>query len=371
VPFWALTTYCFLRSYSTRNLSFAALAGAGAAACMLGKYWSIFLLAGLGIAAIVDARRSAYFRSWAPWITIATGSLVIAPHVVWLFDNHFSALAYPLENHPGHSLGFSAKKIVLYIAGFAAYIAIPLLFVWQAARPTLGAIKDFFWPKESDRRLASLAFWLPLALPIPVVLFLRTDITPIWTMPAASLLPLVLLSSEKIVLARNAVAAIVVFAVALPLTALMLSPGIAIANHLRGVGHNAGQYRLLASEIEKNWRAMTTQPLRLVGSAHALADTAAFYLSDRPSTVNIFNRRRTPWADDARIKREGIALVCPVGSQLCMDKAEAIARTAAESRRIDVTVARRYLGMQGAPDSYTLVLIAPESGFGAPATKVN
>jgi hypothetical protein len=371
VPFWALTTYCFLLSYSTRSPWFAALAGAGAAACMLGKYWSIFLLAGLGIAAIADARRSLYFRSLAPWITIAVGSLAITPHLVWLFNNHFSAFAYPLENHAGHSLGFSAAKVVLYGAGFVAYIAAPLLLVWLAAKPSAGAVKGFFWPKDSDARLVSLAFWLPLVLPIPLALFLRADLTPIWAIPAASLLPVVLLSSEKIVLSRNAIAAIVVCATVLPVTALILSPVIAIVDHLRGVGHYAGQHRLLAKEIEKNWREMTDKPLRLVGSHHSLADTAAFYLSDRPSTVNIITRGRSPWVDDARIKREGIALVCAAEDQICLDKVETFARAAPECKRTNITIARSYLGMKGKPESYTLTMIAPESPSAAPATKAN
>ncbi len=66
IPFWALTTWFFLRSFDTRRAGWAVLAGAGAAAAMLGKYWSIFLLAGLAIAAVTDPRRSAYLRSPAP-----------------------------------------------------------------------------------------------------------------------------------------------------------------------------------------------------------------------------------------------------------------------------------------------------------------
>lgn len=356
VPFWALTSYCFLLSYSTRSPLFAALTGAGAGACMLGKYWSIFLIAGLGIAAIVDARRSAYFRSWAPWITIAAGSLVLSPHVVWLFSNNFSTFDYPIGHHGGHTLWFSATKVFFYIENFAAYIVVPILFVLLAARPTASTVKEFFWPKGDDARLASLAFWLPLALPIPVVLFLHADITAIWAIPAVSLLPVVLLSSKTIILARNAVAAIVLLAAILPLIALILSPGIAIANHLRGTGYhgNAGQQRLLAKEIEKNWRNMTDQPLRLVGGN----PIPAFYI-DRSSSVDILKPERTPWADEARIKRDGIAIIC--GDQACIDTATAYARVAPESRRIEVTVARRYLGLGDVPTDYTLILIAPES----------
>jgi 4-amino-4-deoxy-L-arabinose transferase-like glycosyltransferase len=357
IPFWALTTYCFLLSYSTRNPWFAALAGVGAAACMLGKYWSIFLLVGLGIAAIADARRSIYFRSWAPWVTISVGLLIITPHLVWLYNNNFSSFAFPLARHGVLPLGRSEEKAVMYVLGFAAYIVVPLIFVWLAARPTPGAVKDFFWPQEADNRLASMAFWLPLALPIPVILFLHTDISPIWTMPAVSLLPVVLLSSKRIVLERNAITTIVVFALALPVSALILSPGIAIANYLHDVGKSATDYRLLAKEIERNWREVTDQPLRLVGGDYI----TAFYLSDRPSTVLFSSLWRTPWADEARIKREGIAIYCNTKSRPCMDRLEGFAGRAPESRRIEVTIARRYLGMEGSPIDFTIVPVVPES----------
>ena len=74
IPLWAMTTFWFLRSFETRSRLYAALAGIGAAGCMLGKYWSVFLLAGLAVAALIDSRRAVYFRSAAPWITIISGA---------------------------------------------------------------------------------------------------------------------------------------------------------------------------------------------------------------------------------------------------------------------------------------------------------
>src|SRR5471030_1605867 len=96
MPVWAATTFWFLRSYETRSRVYAALAGAGAAACMLGKYWSVYLLAGLFVAALIDARRADYFRSPAPWITAAVGLAVLTPHLVWLVQNGFEPFSYAL-----------------------------------------------------------------------------------------------------------------------------------------------------------------------------------------------------------------------------------------------------------------------------------
>ena len=100
LPLWAATTWWFLRSYETRRAGWAVLAGAAAAAAMLGKYWSIFLLAGLVVAALTDPRRGAYFRSWAPWLTIAVGAVLIAPNAYWLAVHHFEPIDYALDSHP-------------------------------------------------------------------------------------------------------------------------------------------------------------------------------------------------------------------------------------------------------------------------------
>src|SRR5262249_31953741 len=106
LPLWAATTLWFLRSFETRRVLDAALArlgaalaGLGAAAAMYGKYWSVFLLLGLGIAALADRRRAAYFRSPAPWVTIAVGALALAPHAAWLIANDFAPFSYAIVLH--------------------------------------------------------------------------------------------------------------------------------------------------------------------------------------------------------------------------------------------------------------------------------
>ena len=94
MPLWAATIWWFLRSVRTRSALYAALAGLAAGGAMLGKYWSVFLLAGLALAALIDNRRAIYFRSAAPWITIIAGAIVLAPHVIWLVRNDFAPFGF-------------------------------------------------------------------------------------------------------------------------------------------------------------------------------------------------------------------------------------------------------------------------------------
>jgi 4-amino-4-deoxy-L-arabinose transferase-like glycosyltransferase len=54
---WPIATYCFLRSFETRSLAWSAAAGAAAALAMLGKYYSILLVAAFVAAALIHPKR--------------------------------------------------------------------------------------------------------------------------------------------------------------------------------------------------------------------------------------------------------------------------------------------------------------------------
>src|SRR5215813_11038668 len=152
LPLWAATTLWFLRSFETRRVLDAALAGLGAAAAMYGKYWSVFLLLGLGIAALADHRRAVYFRSPTPWVTIAVGALALAPHAAWLVGNDFAPFSYAVVTHGAATLASAARAVLGYLAGSVAYVALPLIIVGLAARPNRAALADMAWPTAPERR---------------------------------------------------------------------------------------------------------------------------------------------------------------------------------------------------------------------------
>ena len=164
IPLWALTTWFFLRSFETRSAVWGALAGAAAAAAMLGKYWSVFLLAGLGVAALADPRRGAYFRSAAPWMTVAVGAILLAPHVAWIVANDFAPFTYAVVAHQS-TLASAAMSGLGFLLGVAGYIAAPAAISAAVTRPSLAAIADTLWPRTAERRFALIAFLAPLILP--------------------------------------------------------------------------------------------------------------------------------------------------------------------------------------------------------------
>ena len=94
IPAWAAASYAFLRAFHDRNLLWGAIAGGAAAAAMLTKYWSIFLIIGFVVAALAHLRRLDYLRSPAPWASVVVGALIMAPNIVSLVDYDFQPFRY-------------------------------------------------------------------------------------------------------------------------------------------------------------------------------------------------------------------------------------------------------------------------------------
>jgi hypothetical protein len=358
LPLWAATTWWFLRSYETRGAGWAALAGAAAAAAMLGKYWSIFLLAGLAVAALADPRRSAYFRSRAPWLTIAVGAVLIAPNVYWIVAHHFEPFDYALESHPA-TLPIAAVSAFAFLVGVLGYIAAPILLALMAARPGAAALADMLWPAAPERRIVVVAFAAPLILAALVAILLRVEIVSLWAMSAVMLVPIVLLSSPLIAVSHKAAVWLLAVAIVFPLAMAVASPAIAIVIHRRGVPNYATHYRQIAQAIDQAWHEHSDKPLRIVGSYTNIVNGVVFYLRDEPSTFDIMSPETTPWVDEDKIKRDGIALVCPEPEKECMAALNARISKGGVAAVVRVSIARTYLGFADAAVRYVIAIIPP------------
>ena len=365
MPLWAATTLWFLRSFETRRPLDAALAGLAAAASMYGKYWSVFLLIGLGLAALADPRRAAYFRSAAPWVTVAVGALALAPHAAWLVANDFAPFSYAVVVHGASSLVSTLGAVGGYLAGSVGYVAIPLIIVSFAARPVGATVRDMAWPAQPERRLAALAFWAVLLTPALVAPFTGVRLTSLWTMSAWTLLPVMLLSSPQVTISRRDALGILTLAAAFPVAMVAAAPAIGFAIHSSEPPPGTAQSSLLAEPVERVWRETTDQPLRLFGGYEEFTDAVPFYMPSHPLAVHVLDGVAVSQALEARIGRDGIALVCPTRSPerpttgLCIDRAVARARCSLPGTQVEVEVFRRYLGVGSTRERYLIVTIPP------------
>jgi 4-amino-4-deoxy-L-arabinose transferase-like glycosyltransferase len=411
LPWWALTTWLFLRSFEAQagsapfrsagvppapssasspageeemqagrprsrlnGLGFAVLAGVAAAGAMMVKYWAIVLLLGLVIAAVSDPRRKSYFASAAPYMTVAAGAAALSPHLAWLWLHDFSSFGYALDSHPGTRLDAFVSGLG-YFAGALGYAAVPIAMTVLAARsgpassaqagsapaaPASVTISDVVWPHDPPRRLAVLVFFLPLALPTLLAVISSEKVVSLWAFGGMTLLPVVLLSSRRIVVSRAVAIRALAFAVAFPVLAVAAAPVVAVVTHLNGVSNYANQYSLIADAAGRFWHETTGRPLRLIGSYDNVMNGSVFYFPDRPSTLDLLTPAVTPWADDARIAREGVLLFCPVAETRCMDAMNVRAAAAPAVRRTEVDISRTFLGIAGLVTRYAIVAIPPQ-----------
>jgi hypothetical protein len=336
----------------------AALAGLSAAAAMLGKYWSVILLAGLAIAALTDERRMKYFRAPAPWVTAAVGFVALVPHLRWIYQNE-STFTYALESHPGTYLGALVSAID-YIGGAIAFAALPLIIVAAVTRPTPALLADTFWPRQPERRLVVIAFVAPLVLPVIATVAAKSLATSLWSIASMTLLPIVLLSSPAANVPRAALRRILGIAIAVPLIALLASPVVAMMNHRRGHDKHAAYYRLVAEAVEQAWRRATDVPLGGFASYDNLMSGTSFYFSTFPKTLEISRASATPWTTEEDVARHGIAIACPVEHALCMKGLEArVAAAGPRAQRTTVDLVRTHFGIAGKSQRFMIAVIPP------------
>jgi 4-amino-4-deoxy-L-arabinose transferase-like glycosyltransferase len=374
LPLWAATTLWFLRSFDSRRVLDAALCGLFAAAAMYGKYWSIVLLLGLGIAAaLADPRRSAYFRSAAPWVTIAVGAAALAPHVVWLMANDFAPFSYAVVLHGARSLASTVGASLGYLAGSLAYVAVPFLVLFVIARPSRAAVKDMVWPSSPARRLAAAVFWAVLLAPPLIAPFTGVRLVSLWSMSAFTLLPVMLLSSPLVAITRRDAVGVLTLAVAFPFVMVAIAPAIAFVIHRAGPAPGSAHTSVLAEPIERLWRETTDRPLRIFSGFDEFTDGVTFYMRSHPLAVRVLDGKATP-ALQARIDRDGIALLCPARSSAadadwCANAAMARARCSPPGKQMEIEVSRRYLGVEGKPARYLIIAIPPRQPQTPPASR--
>jgi 4-amino-4-deoxy-L-arabinose transferase-like glycosyltransferase len=358
IPLWAVAMWALIRSLDTRKAGWAILCGAAAAASMLTKYWSVFLLLAMGITVLADPRIKAYFRSPAPYLVILTTTLLLAPHIWWLVAHDFPPMRWVTQRRTATSLRDWLEGFGGFTFSPLAYAIVALILYYLGTRPSRAGLADSLWPADPLRRRAALLFWLPLLVPIAVAVAMKTKLVSLWNIPALNLLPVVLMSSPKIVLPRFSLKVMAIVALIVPLVSIAISPGVAWIR-LKYGGENHASYAQLAGEaLATEWHRTTDKPLRLVAGPFGLISTAAAYMKDKPSTFADFDLYLSPWAVQPRIDREGLAIICPSDYYLiCM---EAMNRYAPNAPRKEVTIVRKWLGQESRPEKFIIAIRLPK-----------
>ena len=301
IPLWAITALAFTRALETRRIGWAIVMGVGGAAAMSVKYWSAFFLLALIVAALFDKRRDAYFRSAAPYVTVAVAALLLLPHAVWLVQNNFPPAHWVTARRASSDVADWLRSLSEYSFGTLGYISVALIAYAVVTRPSRAALRDTLLPADNLRRRAALLFWVPLLLPVAVAMATRTSLLSLWNVPAFNLLPVMLLSSPRVTLVRKGAARIAALATYFAIAAVLASPIAAYVFLKAGQENDAIYAHLLMDQMQRDWHAKTDRPLKFVAGPFGLISTAAFYGADRPLAYADFSPYLSPWATPEKL----------------------------------------------------------------------
>jgi 4-amino-4-deoxy-L-arabinose transferase-like glycosyltransferase len=193
---WPVATYCFLRSFEEPSFRWALAAGASAAAAMLGKYYSIFLVASFVLAALLHPARRRYFLSWAPWVSLAAGCATLCPHIYWLVTTGAEPFRHALA-HVRADFPTAVVEVIFFLGGLAATI-LPAAIAWIfIAGPRLEQLPSDFRAMPAGLRLLLLISFGTIVFPVATSLALGTDLPSLWAVQGLFLFVLIVVCSTR------------------------------------------------------------------------------------------------------------------------------------------------------------------------------
>src|SRR6202171_6046645 len=281
---WPLATYCFLRSFETRQTKWAVAAGALAAIAMLGKYYSIFLVSGFVFAAVCHPQRRIYLRSQAPWVSTVVGLVVLAPHLYWLATTGAAPFEYAIQAHGGREFWPSILEACMFLLGIVAILPIPALSWVLIAESRLKRFPADFRAMNSGLWLLFLVFAGTIGFPPIVAVAFGTDMTSLWAMQGLFLIGILVVCGANYPIERFYTVNLAVLVIGIALVAVTLAaPAHAFSRNAYGYEERRNAYRLAAVELTRRWHQVAHSPLPAVSGDDALAFATAFYSPDHPS----------------------------------------------------------------------------------------
>ncbi len=351
MPFWPAALLFYLRARRDLGALDAILAGACAGLALLGKYWAVYLFAGMAVASLAGAGTRRFWRSPAPYLMAAGAAVVIAPHLLWYVSEGGGANAAFMRDSVMTNVGVGAAlgRSAHYLLGCIAFAIGPLV-LFAALRPSRAALADVAWPADAARRQAVILFAVPLLLPALANLVEPHRLTDDWTFPNWALLPIVLYGSRKIAVDAAAVATAGLVALALSLLFLIVSPFVAYYRLAPGGDHDRPNSRQVAEAAAR----LTDKPVQFYWGSGELVAALPFYLPNaRPLDADPLSE-----AGRAEIKAGGALIVCREDDAPCLaTDAELAGEGAGAGRRTaDLAIRRSFLGFSAPPIGFRITV---------------
>lgn len=312
---WPLVALFFVRALRHGGALPGILFGLFAGLSVLSKYYSFALLASLFVISVVHGRRKTYYSSSSPYLAMATFALVVSPHVFWLVSNDFLPIRYAADHSAGDYFD-AVRSVVSFTLSQLAYLLPGVL----AAIFILGKRTPGLFRSAGEPLIIALLL-LPFALTLLAGLLLGVEISSVWGLPLWFLFGAFVAERIDPDLEERACRRGLIAIFGFHVLVLLVAAPVAITVERRAEKPFSPR-QVLAEEVTFQWRERFSEPLSIVAGTRPYPESIAFYSSDHPSVFIDLNERYSPWIDESRLKREGIAVVCQETDPECLRAAK-------------------------------------------------
>lgn len=302
---WAATAYFFylaLRKSTTRDWM---LTGVFAACGVMAKYYTLALIAGMGLFLLCDAQNRKQLLRPGPYIGLGIFVAIIVPHVIWLFGHDFITVQYVFDR-AGHK------------SSFFYHFYFPAEFAWQQLQAFLPALilvlllrikkaKPSFNLTQFDKHFLLYVGLLPFILTLALSLVCATKLRAGWGMPLQSLWGIILVASLKPYLNDQKFKNFYIC-----ILTMMIALAIGYSYSLMNAKENSSANfpgSDIANSITAMWHTKFNTPLLYVAGSRWVSGNVSYYSPDHPAVFVDWDLKHSPWIDLNDLKKKGAVFV--------------------------------------------------------------
>ncbi len=303
---WPLLALYFYQAVTRQNLGNWIAVGIIASLAFMAKYYTAIYLLSLLIFLLIEPKARVSFKQRNFYIGLFVAFLIILPHCIWLLFNHFEPIAYAMNRVSDNT----HITFWYYIQPTVKFALMQLLNFLGAAFLLLLIIpKKFFIPSSLDfnKRFLWIVGTGTYFLTLIIALITGWQLHILWGMPLLSLLGLLLLTYIRPNLSPRKLTQFftAVFVVFLGYALAYSIPMMRVNNHSSGNFPAAA----ISNQVLQLWQQQYHRPLQYVAGDRYLAGYISLYADHHPAVYMDWDQNKSPWIDEAKLRREGAVFV--------------------------------------------------------------
>jgi 4-amino-4-deoxy-L-arabinose transferase-like glycosyltransferase len=306
---WALTIYFFYQALRDEKRKDWMLTGLFAGLSLMAKYYSLALFAGMILCVFFPAENRRKICCSAPLWGISIFTILVLPHVIWLFFHDFITIRYVFQrahNTPSWTNHF------FYPSQFAwqqLQVLAPMLIplgILSINRKTTTAHSEPLKINNFDFYFLFFVGVMPFLLTVMLSFILGITLRAGWGMPLFTTSGILLLAILKPHLTIKKLVHLFLFNLIL-LTVLVSGYSFSLIHSSTSSANFPG--RDIAKQLTQLWHDTYHSPLHYVAGSRWVGGNITLYSKDHPAVLVEWNTQRATWINIQDLQKKGAIFV--------------------------------------------------------------